>query len=64
MSGAMDKAKGRLKEIAGKVTGHERLESEGKADQTKGKVREKMSSMRHRAEGVMDSIKHDRRHRS
>ncbi|MFF6772002.1 CsbD family protein [Streptomyces sp. NPDC012637] len=56
--GAMDKAKGRLKEMAGRVTGHERLESEGKADQTKAKVRQKMRSARHRAEGIMDSIKH------
>ncbi|MFF0479148.1 CsbD family protein [Streptomyces sp. NPDC004284] len=56
----MDKAKGRLKEITGKITGHERLEAEGKTDQMKVKIRRKMTSVRHRAEGIRDSLKHDR----
>ncbi|MFC9588964.1 CsbD family protein [Streptomyces sp. NPDC056944] len=60
MSDAMDKAKGRLKEIAGKITGHERLEAEGRTDQAKAKLREKAKSVRHRAEGIMDSLKRDR----
>ncbi|MEU6166912.1 CsbD family protein [Streptomyces tanashiensis] len=61
MSDAMDKAKGRLKEIAGKITGHERLEAEGKTDQTKARLRRKATSMRHRAEGIVDSLKRDHR---
>lgn len=60
MSGAMDKAKGRLKEIAGKVTGHERLEAEGRTDQAKARIRDKAKSVRRRAEGVLDSLKHGR----
>ncbi|MFD3945540.1 CsbD family protein [Streptomyces sp. NPDC058579] len=60
MSDAMDKAKGRLKEIAGKITGHERLEAEGRTDQTKAKLRQKAKSVRHRAEGIVDSLKRDR----
>ncbi|MGW4703032.1 CsbD family protein [Streptomyces sp. NPDC004285] len=60
MSDAMDKAKGRLKEIAGKITGHERLEAEGRTDQAKARFREKAKSVRHRAEGIMDSLKRDR----
>ncbi|MFB7591302.1 CsbD family protein [Streptomyces sp. NPDC056169] len=60
MSDAIDKAKGRLKEIAGKITGHERLEAEGRTDQTKAKLRQKVNSVRHRAEGIMDSFKRDR----
>ncbi|MEV7281352.1 CsbD family protein [Streptomyces sp. NPDC093111] len=60
MSGAVDKAKGRLKELAGKITGHERLEAEGRTDQARVKIREKAQSVRRRAEGVMDSFRHDR----
>ncbi|MFJ5833397.1 CsbD family protein [Streptomyces sp. NPDC093089] len=59
MHDAMDKAKGRLKEITGKITGHERLEAEGKTDQMKVKIRQKMTSVRHRAEGIRDSLKRD-----
>ena len=33
-----DKAKGKVKEIAGKITGDSKTEAEGKADQLKGKV--------------------------
>ncbi|MEU3745762.1 MULTISPECIES: CsbD family protein [Streptomyces] len=60
MSGAMDKAKGRFKEIAGKITGHERLEAEGKTDQVRARIRQKVTSARHRAEGIRDSLRHDR----
>ncbi|MCX4985428.1 CsbD family protein [Streptomyces sp. NBC_00572] len=60
MSDAMDKVMGRFKEITGKITGHERLEAEGRTDQAKAKIREKAKSVRHRAEGVMDSLKRDR----
>jgi uncharacterized protein YjbJ (UPF0337 family) len=38
--GKSDKAKGTLKEGAGKVTGREDWEAEGKADQAEGGVRE------------------------
>ncbi|MFD2012059.1 CsbD family protein [Streptomyces narbonensis] len=56
----MDKAKGRLKEITGKITGHERLEAEGKTDQMRGKIRRTVTNARHRAEGIRDSFRHDR----
>lgn len=36
--GAFDEIKGKAKEAAGKVTGDERLETEGKADQVKSDV--------------------------
>ncbi|MEX0172999.1 CsbD family protein [Streptomyces sp. LMG1-1-1.1] len=55
----MDKAKGRIKEIAGRITGHERLEAEGKTDQMKVKIRRKVTNVRHRAEGIRDSLKRD-----
>ncbi|MFC9392575.1 CsbD family protein [Streptomyces sp. NPDC057027] len=59
MGDTVDKAKGRLKEIAGKITGHERLEAEGRTDQMKVKIRGKVASVRRRAEGVRDSLKRD-----
>jgi uncharacterized protein YjbJ (UPF0337 family) len=38
VKGAADKAKGTIKEAAGKVTGDKGLESEGKVDKAKGSV--------------------------
>ncbi|MFD3663009.1 CsbD family protein [Streptomyces sp. NPDC058659] len=56
----MEKAKGKLKEAAGKVTGNKRLEAEGKADQTKGRVREAVEAVRERAKGIRDSMDRDK----
>ena len=39
ISGAADKAKGSVKQAAGKVTGDERLKAEGAADKAKGTVK-------------------------
>ena len=36
VKGAADKAKGAIKEVAGKVTGDKELETEGKIDKAKG----------------------------
>jgi uncharacterized protein YjbJ (UPF0337 family) len=38
VKGAADKAKGSIKEVAGKVTGDEKLQTEGKLDKAKGNV--------------------------
>ena len=38
IKGAAQQAKGAVKEVAGKVTGDARLESDGKADKVAGKV--------------------------
>ena len=38
MKGTADKAKGAIKDTAGKVTGDKKLQSEGKADKAKGAV--------------------------
>ncbi|MDI3419097.1 CsbD family protein [Streptomyces luteolus] len=37
--GRMDKAKGKAKEVAGKVTGNREQEIEGKTDQARGEVK-------------------------
>jgi uncharacterized protein YjbJ (UPF0337 family) len=38
VKGAADKAKGAIKEVAGKVTGDKKLENQGKVDKVKGDV--------------------------
>ena len=44
--GAMDKIKGRAKEAAGAVTGDERKQSEGRADQSSGTLKEKKGKLK------------------
>jgi uncharacterized protein YjbJ (UPF0337 family) len=38
IKGSAEQAKGKVKEVAGKVLGDSKLESEGKSDQVKGKM--------------------------
>ena len=38
VEGSLAQAKGKIKEVAGKVTGDAKLEGEGKADQVAGKI--------------------------
>jgi uncharacterized protein YjbJ (UPF0337 family) len=40
VKGAADKAKGAIKEAAGRLTGNKKLEAEGKLDKMKGEVRD------------------------
>ena len=40
MSGTTDKAKGRIKEAAGALTGDDKLKREGQRDQVAGKVKD------------------------
>ncbi len=53
----MDKAKGKVKEAAGKVTGDKRTEAEGKADQIKGEVKDAAHDVKESAKGAADSLK-------
>jgi uncharacterized protein YjbJ (UPF0337 family) len=57
MAGTTDKAKGLLKEAAGKATGNKRMESEGKVDQAKGKVKDVAHEVTESSKGVRDSLK-------
>lgn len=57
--GGMDKLKGKAKEMAGKATGDNRRESEGKTDQAKGDAKSAMDSARDKAKGMKDSMKRD-----
>ena len=44
--GALDKAKGHMKEAVGSVTGDEEKKDEGRADQTKGTFEEKKGKVK------------------
>lgn len=52
-----DDMKGRAKEAAGDLTGNERLQREGKADQIEGKVKEFVDDARDKVEDVIDTVK-------
>ena len=50
IKGSAEQAKGKVKELAGKLTGDNKLKSEGKADQFKGKVKNAVG-------GVKDALR-------
>jgi uncharacterized protein YjbJ (UPF0337 family) len=54
MSGQTDKLKGRIKEVAGALTGNDRLREEGKADQAVGEAKEAVQEV---ADKVKDAVK-------
>ena len=53
IEGSADQAKGKVKEIAGKVTGDTKLESEGKAQKIAGKVQNTIGGMK---DAVKDAV--------
>lgn len=46
IQGSAEQAKGKLKEVAGKVTGDTKLESEGKAQKVAGKIQNTVGGMK------------------
>lgn len=54
VEGTYDKAKGNVKEAAGKMVGNESLEAEGKVDQASGAVQKKVGDVK---EAVDDATK-------
>jgi uncharacterized protein YjbJ (UPF0337 family) len=46
VKGAADKAKGAIKDAAGKVTGDKKLQSEGKLDKAKGAAHEAVGDLK------------------
>lgn len=54
--GAANQAKGAIKEGAGKLVGDPKLEVEGKADKTKGKVQSAIGGAK---DAVRDAVKGD-----
>jgi uncharacterized protein YjbJ (UPF0337 family) len=50
IQGSAEQAKGKIKEVAGKLTGDSKLEGEGKADQVAGKIQNTVG-------GIKDTVK-------
>jgi uncharacterized protein YjbJ (UPF0337 family) len=46
IKGSATQAKGKVKEVAGKVTGDAKLKSEGQADQVKGKIQNALGGLK------------------
>lgn len=55
IEGAANKAKGSLKEAAGKITGDAKLKAEGAADKAKGEVQNAVGGMK---DTLRDASKH------
>jgi uncharacterized protein YjbJ (UPF0337 family) len=53
MKGSAKDAKGSVKEAAGKATGDERLEAEGVADRTAGKVQKGVGNLKEAARSAL-----------
>ena len=51
VEGSLEQAKGKVKEVAGKVTGDAKLEGEGKADQVAGKVQNAVGGLKDAVRG-------------
>lgn len=47
MGEIIDKAKGKIKQAAGDLTGDEKLKTEGKVDELKGKVKGAVEDIKH-----------------
>lgn len=56
MSATGDKVEGKVKEVAGKVTGNKDTEAEGKGQHLTGKVEEKLVDAKKTVEGVAEKV--------
>jgi uncharacterized protein YjbJ (UPF0337 family) len=57
VKGAVDKVVGKGKEVAGHVTGNKKLETEGKVDQAKGAIRERVGDAKDAARDAVDTVR-------
>ena len=57
LKGAAQKATGAIKDAAGKVTGNEKLQAEGKADKAAGAARESVGDVKDAGRKVGDAVK-------
>jgi uncharacterized protein YjbJ (UPF0337 family) len=53
----VDEGKGRLKEAAGSLTGDQGLKNDGKADQARASVKDKVDRAAEKVKGVLDRDK-------
>jgi uncharacterized protein YjbJ (UPF0337 family) len=59
VKGAASKAKGRIKEAAGDLTGREDWQAEGEMDQVEGSVRSGLGKAGERLSDAIDDVKDD-----
>lgn len=57
IKGAAQKVEGAIKDAAGKLTGNEKLQAEGKADKAAGAARESVGDVKDAGRKVGDAIK-------
>ena len=57
VKGAADKVVGKTKEVAGHVTGDRKLEDEGKVDQAKGAIHNKVGDAKDAGKEAIDSVR-------
>jgi uncharacterized protein YjbJ (UPF0337 family) len=57
VKGAADKTAGKIKEVAGHVTGNKKLETRGKADQGKGAAHNLAGDAKDAGKEAIDSVK-------
>ena len=57
IKGAAQKAGGAIKDAAGKLTGNEKLQAEGKADKAAGTAREAVGDVKDAGRKVGDAVK-------
>ena len=57
VKGAADKAVGKIKEAVGRVTGHKKLETEGKVDRVKGVAHTAAGDAKDAGKEAIDSVK-------
>lgn len=54
IEGAAEQAKGKIKEVAGKVTGDAKTEAEGKGQQAAGKLQNTVGGLKDKAREAVD----------
>jgi uncharacterized protein YjbJ (UPF0337 family) len=57
VTGAAEKAIGKVKEVTGHVVGNKKLENEGKLDQIKGSVHNAIGNTKEAGRDAIDSVK-------
>ena len=57
VKGAEDRVVGKSKEVAGRVTGNKKLETEGKIDQAKGAIHKKVGDIKDAGKEAVDSVR-------
>ncbi len=57
MGKEVDKAKGKIKQAVGDLTGNKDLKKEGKADERAGKAKGFVADVKDKADNVVDTVK-------